>query len=622
MGRKIIRLPFADDRDAHWWRDRLDLVDRDGDDFMAACPAHDDSNPSLHVTARGGGALVTCFAGCEYDDILAAVEDDAPPRSTARRRFHPKDGGPEPKRRRASASAARPRAVAEGGPLDWWAGRCGVPREYVRSLPLEERRGWLAFTFDGTEAAKLRQADEDGDYRWDGAVSPPLWPMPPLAMPPLMIVTEGEGDATVIGFDVHQSGLGDEIAVHSATKGSKGTVTRDVWRKLAARGLKRVMVLFDEDRAGDEGAQKNIAEATAAGLRATRAHLEGLDPLLGEKDARDVWLRALLADESAAIKLAETKSAIRTMAELAAMVPNGVEWVIEHVAYRGGVTLVAGPAKGGKSTWLRDAIRRSQAGEPFLGAWAVAADVPALLLTEEGALTVVNEAGDLRLDVVSKRLEPAASWTLAEALAAVVEWLDSHVGGLVVIDTLAAWAGIEDENDAAATTAAIQMVSAVLASRGAAVVIVHHTRKGGGDYGEGIRGSTAILAAVDLAAELTYVSPGNDRRWLSLRGRFGGDERHQLDFDRATRRYSLVDPVAERDAETDAWLAAIPEEGALKRDLEKAWNLSDKPTRARIKKLLALGRISEVEEDSRGTKRYFLVELPTITYASHEEVAE
>ena len=44
------------------------------DRFMARCPAHDDRNPSLSITAaEDGRALVHCFAGCLTEDVVAKV---------------------------------------------------------------------------------------------------------------------------------------------------------------------------------------------------------------------------------------------------------------------------------------------------------------------------------------------------------------------------------------------------------------------------------------------------------------------------------------------------------------------------------------------------------------------
>ena len=42
--------------------------------YAALCPAHDDHNPSLSVTANDDRILVHCFAGCGAEEILASVD--------------------------------------------------------------------------------------------------------------------------------------------------------------------------------------------------------------------------------------------------------------------------------------------------------------------------------------------------------------------------------------------------------------------------------------------------------------------------------------------------------------------------------------------------------------------
>ncbi len=56
-------------------QDRLDGVKHTGPGrFMARCPAHDDRSPSLGVKDCGDGfTIVNCLAGCETEDVLAAV---------------------------------------------------------------------------------------------------------------------------------------------------------------------------------------------------------------------------------------------------------------------------------------------------------------------------------------------------------------------------------------------------------------------------------------------------------------------------------------------------------------------------------------------------------------------
>lgn len=42
-------------------------------EIVAQCPAHDDNNPSLSVSAGAGCALIYCFAGCRNADIMRAL---------------------------------------------------------------------------------------------------------------------------------------------------------------------------------------------------------------------------------------------------------------------------------------------------------------------------------------------------------------------------------------------------------------------------------------------------------------------------------------------------------------------------------------------------------------------
>jgi DNA primase len=54
--------------------DRLDGVRRNGEGrYMTRCPAHDDRRPSLSVRDAETRVLLHCFAGCETEDVLAAL---------------------------------------------------------------------------------------------------------------------------------------------------------------------------------------------------------------------------------------------------------------------------------------------------------------------------------------------------------------------------------------------------------------------------------------------------------------------------------------------------------------------------------------------------------------------
>ena len=54
--------------------DRFGAPSQHGDGWLAHCPAHSDSDPSLRLAVTPDGtALVKCRAGCETVDVLSAV---------------------------------------------------------------------------------------------------------------------------------------------------------------------------------------------------------------------------------------------------------------------------------------------------------------------------------------------------------------------------------------------------------------------------------------------------------------------------------------------------------------------------------------------------------------------
>src|SRR5947209_3599060 len=60
-----------------------DVIELPDGSYMMHCPSHGDSTPSLHVSRKkDGSALLYCFAGCEYSEIVRCLDDphEAPPK--------------------------------------------------------------------------------------------------------------------------------------------------------------------------------------------------------------------------------------------------------------------------------------------------------------------------------------------------------------------------------------------------------------------------------------------------------------------------------------------------------------------------------------------------------------
>lgn len=287
--------------DFDWWLARLDVAqwksrERGSRDVMAACPVHGGSD-SLHVTEKNGKAALHCF-GCSasYEDLVTAVEDaevestpepeDKPAGFKVARgrrvRSARKVRGPEQTAAGADDEGSTPSASITD-PLEWYAGYCGVERSLLESLGVNATAdGWIAHGWPGVPVTKDRKPGT-GERRWSekGAARPRLWPLVPDELPETVWLCEGETDCIVL----RASGL-----EHVYTSGGAGDgLTQGDLERLKARGVEHVVVAYDSDRAGQEGARKLLDAARAVGLFASVGSLG--DPLTGVyKDWRERWL--------------------------------------------------------------------------------------------------------------------------------------------------------------------------------------------------------------------------------------------------------------------------------------------------------------------------------------------
>lgn len=307
-----------------------------------------------------------------------------------------------------------------------------------------------------------------------------------------MVVTEGEkAAAALISVGV--------VAVGTVT-GASGTPSAASLEPLRDR---HVVLWPDNDDVGRAHMQRIGAAlvGVAASIRWATwldapAHGDAADLVRARGDPFDV------IDAAGAFVAGPAPGLIVRIDDYRTSVPVAIPWVVAHLAYLGGVSLIAGPPKAGKSTLAAQIQRCRETGERLFGEWDVTTG-PTLLVTEEGGIAVVFKTEGMHsLDVLDRRAALRAGLTFAQVLDVVTAWSAEHPGGLVFIDTLAIWAGIVDENDAGQATKAIDAITAVAQAADVAIVLVHHARKGGGDDGEAVRGSGAILATVDIGIEL------------------------------------------------------------------------------------------------------------------------
>jgi KaiC/GvpD/RAD55 family RecA-like ATPase len=211
-------------------------------------------------------------------------------------------------------------------------------------------------------------------------------------------------------------------------------------------------------------------------------------------------------------------SPVRTATELLAANVEDVPWLWHGYLARGETTLLAGLPKSGKSTLLWHLLAAALSGEPEFAGQKLANVGRVLVLTEESPRLVSERLRSFgvnndRLLVALRRdiPTPAAVHSTIEACAR---------GGLdvVVVDTLAAFAALDDENDAAEIERKVRPLALLAQQHSFALLLTHHLRKSPGDDGMQARGSTAIVGLVDTLLELhRYGGQGGERR-RRLRG--------------------------------------------------------------------------------------------------------
>ena len=268
---------------------RFGEVTQQGDGFLAHCPAHADSDPSLRLAVTPDGtALVKCRAGCETADVLAAVglsfadlrgidATDAPTVS-------------------GNALAPLPPAVIAGlrvqldnwsvpsvAVLDYAARRFGADGEVFARLGLGS-----ASELPGGERLVVPFADPDGvalgfqaraldpaaAVRWYGPKNPVEGSWSRVgwfsggSTAPEIVITEGPGDAITCAAHGY-----DAIAVRGA--GLAGSV---VDRIVEWAGGRRLVVAGDGDAAGRHFTNTLVAGLLAQGASVSRFALpEGSD---------------------------------------------------------------------------------------------------------------------------------------------------------------------------------------------------------------------------------------------------------------------------------------------------------------------------------------------------------
>jgi len=546
--RPLLKSPKPPDKDGRIW---------------SFCPCHADGSKhgrrslSLHPVYG-----LDCFAGCEFSAILAALG--------ARR-----DG------QRPSDVEATYTYRAEDG----------VPLFEVCRLP-------------GKRFAQRRPGADTWGIQ---GVRRVLYRLPEvLAADPeaRVFICEGEKDADNLA------------ALDLAATTNPGGASK--WRREYSEALRdrRVCVLPDADPPGHAHALK-VAES----LRGVAAEVRILAlPGLGDKQDASDWVAGggtaeeLLRLAASAPVWQPSKPllpkglSLTPLSDLLAEPAESIPWLVDKMLPAGGLSLLGGKPKVGKSTLARNLALAVARGEPFLGRDTAAGPVVYLGLEEKRGEVQAHFA---RMGASDEVIFVHVGGAPEEALLALRTAIEEHGAKLAIVDPLLRFIRLRDGNDYAEVTAALEPLLLLARETGCHILVCHHLGKMERDGGDAILGSTALFGSVDTALLLRRREGG---RVAGTIQRYGVDlPPTLLGFDVETGITSAGLPVAEAELAQagEGVLEAVKEGPLTEPEIKEAVGGNNLLTQKAIRKLLADGLLTREGQGRKGDPyRYGLSATP------------
>lgn len=192
------------------------------------------------------------------------------------------------------------------------------------------------------------------------------------------------------------------------------------------------------------------------------------------------------------------------------------EWLIDNLCITGGVSLLTGKPKSGKSTLARMMAVSISQGSSFLERKSVEGKVLYLALEEKRS--------ELRKHFVLLQSQRPESiyvhvGTFHGGIAGIKELIKKINPALVVVDPLFRLLKIADINDYLLVSNAMENIIELARDTNVHLLLVHHQNKQR-EGSDGILGSTALFGAVDTAIIMRRVK---EQSYISSRQRYGDD---------------------------------------------------------------------------------------------------
>jgi hypothetical protein len=537
-------------------------VRREAKGWKAFCPAHDDTNPSLSIHIKDGRVLLHCFAGCTFEQVLAAARLDVSDLSNG---------------------SSSKRVVAE---YDYHDEKGALLFQVVRFEP---------------KAFLQRRPDGNGGWTWDlNNVRRVPYHLPDVLNAESVLIVEGEKDA--------------ELACKMGFIGTCNPGGAEKWQEGYAeyfRG-KQVCIIADGDAPGRKHAQQVAASLHGKAKTVRVSELPGAKDLseFVERGGTKAFLANLIGNAP------EWKSQSRNggglqltpLKELLSEPEEKFSWVLKDTLPAGGISVVSAKPKVGKSTFARCLALSVAQGVPFLGRDTTQGLVIYLALEEKRSQVRAHFA-----DLGATGEEPIYIHCAAapqDAMSELCQQTKEKKPLLVIVDPLFKFLRVKDEKAYAEVCAAIEPLLTLARETDTHVMLLHHSVKAERvDPMDGILGSTAIFGGVDTGIILKK----SDRyRTIQSCQKYGEDlPETTLQFDANIRALSLgairADAEASRLSEQILNYLQECKDPRSRPDIEDHVEGKTGHKRAALKNLCMTGQVLTTGTGSRGDPLFYRI---------------
>jgi hypothetical protein len=504
------------------------LVSAGHNRIKALCPAHPDDKPSLSLRKdeEKGKIYARCFAGCSFDDIVAALDLTA-------RDFRLK-GAPS-RNGHGKSPATRPERTSRSSKDD------SVGEEVERYAYTDEDGKVLYYNIR-FEPKDFRLADKNGKR----ANLPKNMRWVPYNLPAVLeAIAEGRTVYWVEGErDVKSLKSRGEVGTTNAGGGNRPLDPE--WAQLFEGA--DVVVVCDRDKTGQTYGRA-VARLLINSVNSIRL-TQSATPQV-KSDVTDHLNAGYELNQLEPLPMRSVRRTRWSVAAIMETQPEPLRWVLPGVIPEG-LTLLVGAPKVGKSWWNINLMAALGSGRPKdVFDWGQPIDPsPNLYLALEdphrrvwsrmrqvtrGLHFPAHLAGDVWLDL--EQIEKGGKDEIEK-------WLDTHpTARVVLVDVLAKVRGGSDEASSGMYQADYQAVSIlkeIADSYGIGVVVTHHDRKKTSeDFLDMVSGTKGVTGAADTILYLTR-ERGSTAGLLRVESRDVEECQYKMEFVRETGRWHIV----------------------------------------------------------------------------------